>query len=441
MRVTEDSQIRIQQGHDQRPGSRFLGGQAVANRFLNIDQLLGRKGFGPRSAQRGTLLHHHLVASHRNQRRVAVSFVRDISHRAHARGIQTSQIVGHADAVQQRTARTVDPQADKIRVPVVDVALNHLLHALRRIGIDRAFDRHPDRAPLAPQRRVFLQRGDRQTQRLGQRGSIGGQVLHESQLARRAAREQAQLTRRDDDLFGLDRVPPLQLVQFGAEHELGADFGFDLEHFQIAVEHAQGDLRGYGFATLGDLEVAATNRGVDHLFLVQIDAGVADLGVGRHDDFLAGHRHQHGMPLDGFGDEGHGLGGADPAARKEVGQVERPTEIAPLAELARRGIKLEHQDRPAVSLGQLDQRPLDRALDLRVDAAGDRQRHADQSADRMGDLGRQFRRRALDRRSRGACGRLAGGHNRGPVLNCRTIGTRCRFGRTGARGRGRAKRP
>ena len=55
--------------------------------------------------------------------------------------------------------------------------------------------------------------------------------------------------------------------------------------------------------------------------------------LGRHDDFFAGHGHQHGVAFEGLGNIGHGLGRAQLAARQIAGQRQRTAEIAPLAEL------------------------------------------------------------------------------------------------------------
>jgi hypothetical protein len=89
-----------------------------------------------------------------------------------------------------------------------------------------------------------------------------------------------------------------------------------------------------------------------------VDARFAHLGLGRHDDFLAGDRRQHAVAANGTGKPGHGLhvghftAGQEPgerqnsfeftagagafgvAGRSDAKHEHRPTGVAPITSLA-----------------------------------------------------------------------------------------------------------
>ena len=104
-------------------------------------------------------------------------------------------------------------------------------------------------------------------------------------------------------------------------------------------------------------------------------ARLADLGLRAHDDFVAGHRHQHRMAGDRTGNPGHGGGAVERWAGKEIRQIVGLTEVG----AAR--LDLEDKHRPlAGSLG-IGHHRVDNAADVIVDLVGDRHGNPNQPTD------------------------------------------------------------
>ena len=150
--------------------------------------------------------------------------------------------------------------------------------------------------------------------------------------------------------------------------------------------------------------------------IVLVDARVADLGLGVHHDLFAGQGDEHAVAFDRARDVGDRFDGRELRAREKAGQRKGPLEIGAFAKaaLAPGGHEFEDQHRaaPVVArrLLELGDRPLDRALDVRVGVADQRQADADQPAVALRPAAGSARRRCRSVSLRGGSfDRAAGG--------------------------------
>ena len=227
--------------------------------------------------------------------------------------------------------------------------------------------------PASFQRWIVAQRLRRDVERMGHRLPVVGQIADEAEPMPRllAAIQAGAGTKLADRLHG---PMLLQYVQLSRENILGSQVGRHFQHLQLFVEHSQGERGGDRLMGFGDFGVAAADRGADGGL---VNARLADLGVRRHDDLLAGERDENGVPFDRFGNIGDCFDAAQFAAGDIAGQLMGFVVVAPPASFCLAGPELEDHDGPRTAGGRFAQQPRHFHLHARGNAAVDRDRNAD----------------------------------------------------------------
>lgn len=146
MGVAENPQPPVDERRRQRPATVLFFAQRLAQHLGGKLQILGREFGGGRSAQRGIRPDDQLVASHRDKRRIGPRFAWHVCHGAHRAGVELSQVSHEVHAVDQRAARAVDPQAQKICAGG-NLVFDQALHSAGARSGERAFEVDPHGLP------------------------------------------------------------------------------------------------------------------------------------------------------------------------------------------------------------------------------------------------------------------------------------------------------
>ncbi len=383
--VAPHGQVGVDHGQGQRPTDTLGLGQ-FADRGPQRLRLAGADAPSTGTAQHGRVRHQQLIAGQGDQRRVGPRFGADERDRAHLAGIETGQIPGQPHAVFRRTAGAVDRQTNEIDLLLLDLFANAAFDPVHRVRLDGARQVHANRPPAHAQRRIFLHTAGGQLQRRGQLQPIPDQVARQAVLQPQlGAREVAQLPGGDHLLDRTHRGLLLQIVQLVGQDKAHAVLRLHARNRQLRIEHPQHHRRGNRPAALCDLDVPATDRGVQRVFG---QSRSTQFGIGMCDDLLASQHRQDGVSMHGAGQIGDGAHAAQLLPRQVAGQRQGSLELAgPLRGLV---TAAEFQDQRGASAGVLPTREqfADHCLQACVNFSRNRRRHTDQlGGGRFGQIG------------------------------------------------------
>ena len=362
-----DNEPRSHQGHRQRPRPVALlrhplppgHGDRLGPPFVD------RRG--PLTTENRVGPHHQFVTRRGNQRRIPARLARHPGDGADARGVEAGEIGRQDEALLRLPSGAIDPQADEVP-PGADRFLDPRPGAGDEVGRDhtREHDLNPPPSPLEG----WIGDEGRFAQAEAP-GGLGGRPRQASRHAQFAGPPPRQRQGHRAELLLVENRRPLAEAGYlGGGHDLVAVIGRHAHDARLRIEKGLGERRRRGLPPGGDLGIDRTHGVVDERF---VDVRRAEGGVGGEHDFLAGQRHEDGMPAGPRREPGHRLHAGESWVGEEAGQRQRTGEVArPRASLVG-PVEAEHENAALAGAGE---EPIEiaehRPFDLRVAVARDR---------------------------------------------------------------------